>query len=306
MMKIMFALMAFGLMSQVACNNSKAVPDPPKPSGGEQGTSKAPPPQSGIPDDIYPELPVQLLNPKERATLVEVTKAQLCPCPKASDSMHACLQKRETQCALANNAALFTMGRIKEGYGERDVLDSLGTYIEAAYKTYEFDLSGTPHQGDPSAPIVIVEFADFECPFCNIARGMMKEVRKVHGDKVVFYFKQFPLSSHVHAASAARAALAAHKQGKFWPMYDLIFDNQRALNDQKIQEIAQTVGLNMDQFLKDWRDPALAERVEKEKKEGIDSSVDATPSFFINGRKYLGDKTPAGLVTAVAEALNKK
>ncbi len=305
-------LLGLALVWMTGCNGSGAVPDPPRkpaagnPPAGNKADSKAPPPaQAKVPDNIYPELPVPLLNPKERDTLVAVTKAQLCPCPKAADSMHACLQKLETQCPLATSAALVAMQKIKEGYSERDVLDNVGAFVEAAYKKYSFDLSDTAHMGDPKAPVVIVEFADFECPFCNMARGIVKEVQRVHGEKVVVYFKQFPLASHPQAFNASLAVLAAQKQGKFWPMYDLVFDNQRALSDDKIKSLAQTLGLNMEQFMKDWRDPEMAKRVEREKKEGMDANVDATPTFFINGYKYLGEKTPEGLTKAVADALKK-
>ena len=300
------------LAGALGCNNGgeMALPDTnkvsekPNKGGGAQG-SKAPPAPtvSDIPDTIYPDLPVGLLNAREREALVQVTRSQLCPCPKSSISMHECLQKQETQCALASSAALTVMQKIKEGFGEKDALDALGVYIESAYKKHDLDLEGVAHMGDPSAPVVIVEFADFECPFCNMARVIVKEVMKAHEGKVVVYFKQFPLGSHQHAFSASCAVLAAQKQGKFWPMYDLVFDNQATLSEDKIRNLAQALGLNMDQFLKDWKAAETVARVEKEKKEGVEVQVDSTPTFFINGRKFLGDKTPDALIQAVADEL---
>ena len=295
------------LVGLMGCNNSAEVSLPDTKKVAERPTaapSKAPEKAADVVSDkIYPDLPLELLSPKERETLVQVTKSQLCPCPKSTVAMHQCLQKPETQCGLAKSAALTAMQKIKDGLGDKDVLDALGVYIETAYKKHDFDLEGVAHIGDPNAPVKIVEFADFECPFCNMARTIMKDVMAAHDGQVVLYFKQFPLSFHEHSTSAACAVLAAQKQGKFWPMYDLIFDNQKSLSEEKIRSLAQALGLNMDQFLKDWKDPAVAERVEKEKKEGVDAQVDSTPTFFINGRKFLGERATEALSQAVAEEI---
>jgi len=253
--------------------------------------------------DIYPNLPVKLLNPEQRSALLRVTKAQLCPCPNATTSMHQCLQKKETQCGLAAQSALEAMRRINDGLNERDVLDEMGKFIEGAYKKYTFNLENTPYIGDPKAPVVIVEFADFECPFCNFARSIIKDVLKSQGDQVVFYFKQYPLPMHAMATPAAMASLAAHKQGKFWPMYDLLFDNQKDLTDAKILEFAQMLNINMERFKADLKSPELAAQVAADRTDGENASVDSTPSFFINGRKFLGEKTSADMTRAVKNAI---
>ncbi len=297
------------VLGAAGCNNhgEVALPDARKVAEpGEEGSgepSKAPPEASQISEGLYPELPLGLLSNKEREALVRITKAQLCPCPKSSVSMHECLQKVETQCGLAMSGAMTVMQKLKEGNSERDALGALGAYIDSSYKKHDFDLEGVAYLGNPKAPVVIVEFADFECPFCNMARSIVKEVLTVHGDDVVVYYKHFPLGTHEHSFSASCATLAAQKQGKFWEMYNLIFDNQKSLSEEKIRSLAQALGLNMDQFLKDWKDAAVAERVEKEKQEGAAANVDSTPTFFINGRKFLGDKTPGGLLQAVSDEL---
>jgi len=194
------------------------------------------------------------------------------------------------------------MRRVNDGLSEADTLDAVGQYIENAYRKYSFDLSKTPHVGDPKAPVVIVEFADFECPYCRLARDVLKQVVKQNEGDVVFYFKQFPLSMHQNAMPAAMAALAAHKQGRFWPMYDLLFDNQKDLSEAKILELAQVLGLNMERFKKDWKSPEIANQIASERKEGESANVTSTPSIYINGRKYLGEKTPDAISQAVKSA----
>lgn len=258
--------------------------------------------EGAIATDLYPDLPMGLLKPDRRKVLVKVMKAQLCPCPKATTSMHVCLQKEETRCDLALQTGMEAMRRVNEGLSEADTLDVVGQYIENAYRKYTFDLSQTPHVGDPKAPVVIVEFADFECPYCRLARDVLKQVVKQNEGDVVFYFKQFPLSMHKNAMPAAMAALAAHKQGRFWPMYDLLFDNQQNLSEAKILELAQVLGLNMERFKKDWKSPDIANQIASERKEGDTANVTSTPSIFINGRKYLGDKTPDAITRAVQSA----
>ena len=217
--------------------------------------------------------------------------------------MHQCLQKKETQCGLATQTALEAMRRINAGLSERDVLDAIGQFIEEAYKKHTFSLEGTPYIGKPGAPITIVEFADFECPFCNFARSIIKEILKQHGDNVVFYFKQYPLKMHAMATPAAMASLAAHKQGKFWPMYDLLFDNQKNLSDAKILEFAQMLNLNMTRFKADLTSPELAKMIERDRLDGENARVDSTPSFFINGNKFLGEKTAEEMNRAIVNAL---
>lgn len=262
--------------------------------------------EKDVPGDVYPGLPMGLLSQKERKILVRVGQAQLCPCPGSAESMDSCLRKKASQCDMALMAAMEGMRQIDAGLGERDVLDAVGQFIEAAFKVYHFDLSQTPHVGNPSAPVVVIEFADFECPYCSRARSVFKDLRAQFGDKVVCYFKQFPLNGHAHSSLAAAAVMAAHKQGKFWLLYEQLFDNQASLSPAKIDSLAKKVGLDMERFAADLKSKAVTDQVEADKKEGLDASVNATPSFFINGRKHLGEGTSESIAAAVAAELKHK
>jgi protein-disulfide isomerase len=280
-------------------------------TGGEKAQDKAAPAQAEkkddvIPDTIYPELPMAALTPKERAVVKRVTEAELCPCKGATVSLHQCLQKVDGRCSLATYAGLTAMQGVKEGLSEKDVLAGVGKFIQDSYKTYSFDLEGVPHKGKVDAPVVIVEFADFECPYCSLARQIIQGVLEARGEKVVFYFMHYPLPFHKMAMPAAIAANAAGKQGRFWEMYHLLFDNQKILSAPKIENLALEMGLNMDKFRKDLADPTLAQVVKAQRTQGESANVDSTPSFFINGRKYLGEKTPEALIKAVDDALKEK
>ncbi len=263
-------------------------------------------PGGEVPDTIYPGVPfMNVLTPQERKTLVRVVDAELCPCPGATESLHKCLQKEAAQCPLALQSLAIAAQSIKEGQSEKDALKAMGEYVQAAYKKYTLDVKGIPYKGNPKAKVVLVEFADFECPFCNQAREIVKSVQKEHGDNMVFYFKHFPLSFHKNSTSAAAACTAAHKQGRFWELYELLFDNQKILSDPKIEHLAETVGLNMDKFRADWKSPEVLADVKAQLTEGRESGVDSTPTFFINGKRYLGEKTPEALSKAVGDALKK-
>lgn len=183
------------------------------------------------PADIYPDFNFGALRPEERKKFVKIAEAELCPCPEATASLHACLQDRQERCGLSMHVAALVAGGIREGYSETDILDKVAEFVDQAKTSYEFTLEGVPHQGGPvDAPVVLVEFADFQCPHCKEAAQMLPEVLEAFGDKVVMYYKHFPLSSHTASELAARASLAAHRQGKFWPMHDLLFEHQRTLS----------------------------------------------------------------------------
>lgn len=144
-------------------------------------------------------------------------------------------------------------------------------------------------QGSASAPIEIVEYGDFQCPHCGAAYPVIKKMQEVFGNQIKFIFRNFPLSeSHQYAKIAALAAEAAGLQGKYWEMHDAIYENQDQLNDDLLYELAQTLGLDEQQFEKDVQSPELNEKVEADFEGGMRSGVSGTPSFFVNGQKFDG------------------
>lgn len=147
----------------------------------------------------------------------------------------------------------------------------------------KIDIGNSPVRGPANAKITIVEFSDFECPFC--ARGMqtMEEVMKAYPNDVKVVFKNLPLPFHKNAAPAAKAALAAGKQGKFWEMHDALFGNQRGLSDAFYLETATKLGLNIEKFKTDMASPELDKDLEADKKIAEANGISGTPGFFVNG-----------------------
>ena len=151
-------------------------------------------------------------------------------------------------------------------------------------------VSATDHtQGNLESDLVIVEYGDYQCPYCGAAYPVLKELMKEFGSQVKFVFRNFPLSEmHQYARIAAIAAEAANLQGKFWEMHDAIYENQRDLNENLLMKLAQELHLNIPQFEKNMESSKLAEKVDSDFESGVMSGVNGTPSFFINGNKFNG------------------
>ncbi len=267
-----------------------------------QGAGKKPSaPSETIAADTYPGFNLQVLDDAERGKFAAMARAELCPCPESTQSLHDCLRKEETQCEVAKYSAILIASGIKEKKSQTTILDEVAKYVEGVKKTYEFKLEDTPVRGNPDAKVVLVEFADFQCPHCRMVVPIMQDVSKKYGDKIAFYYKHFPLPSHPQAQIAGQAAEAAHRQGKFWEMHDLIFENQEALSKAKLRGFAQQIGLNMDKFNKDFDSPDVAAHVVKQRAEGEAAQIDGTPSLFINGKRYMGEKD----VDAISKEIDK-
>jgi protein-disulfide isomerase len=142
-------------------------------------------------------------------------------------------------------------------------------------------------QGPADAPVTLVEYGDYQCPYCGAAHPIVKEVQARMGDRLRFVFRNFPIStSHPRAEQAAEAAEAAAAQGRFWPMHDLIFENQKRLSDRDLRGYAEQVGLDLDRFDRELIEHTHADRVHEDFMSGVRSGVNGTPTFFINGARH--------------------
>lgn len=144
-------------------------------------------------------------------------------------------------------------------------------------------------QGNPSAIIQLVEYGDFQCSFCGRTYPIVKNIQREFENELMFVFRHFPLSTiHSHAKLAAVAAEAAGRQGKFWEMHDMLYENQDELHLSALNAYAGDIGLDELRFYKDMEDEKLFEKVKMDFESGLRSGVAGTPTFFINGEKYNG------------------
>jgi protein-disulfide isomerase len=168
----------------------------------------------------------------------------------------------------------------------------------------QIDIGDSPVLGEDSAPVSLVIFDDFECPYCAQTVPLIKQIMEKYAGKVKLAFKNFPLSSHRNARNAALTALAANKQGKFWAMHDLLFENYNRLNPQKIDELAAQVGLDLEQLKKDRLDPQLNAQISRDTAEGTSIGVRGTPTIFVNGR-LLPERSLAGFSQLIDDELSR-
>lgn len=162
---------------------------------------------------------------------------------------------------------------------------------ERLKKRVEVDITGAPIKGAADASIVIVEFSDFECPFCSRVLPTVDKVLEDYKGKVKLAFKHNPLPFHENATPAAKASMAAHRQGKFWEMHDLMFKNQRALNDANYKKWAKELKLDLKKFEADMKDPAIEKMIKADAEFARTNEAGGTPSFFVgqvNGSKVNG------------------
>lgn len=145
-----------------------------------------------------------------------------------------------------------------------------------------------PSKGPENAPVTVVIFSDFECPFCDRANATLAQVEETYGDKVRLVFRDFPLAFHPNAHKAAEAGHCADEQGKFWELHDKMFANQRALGGDELKAYAREVGLDGERFDECLDSGKMAEKVIANMQAGEEAGVRGTPAFFVNGQMLSG------------------
>jgi protein-disulfide isomerase len=154
--------------------------------------------------------------------------------------------------------------------------------------------------GSADGLISLLEYGDYECPFCAEAHVMVKEIQRRLGDDLLFAFRNFPLTNiHPHAEHAAEAAEGAGEQGNFWGMHDLLFENQDALEDDDLAAYAAELGLDQTRLIREVTSSAYAPRIREDFKSGVRGGVNGTPTFFINGDRYDGTRDLERLLNAL-------
>lgn len=291
------------MLSQCVCQNNRPTetttvgPVDPKPaSRPDSGEGHAADTNAATPNKAPVKLPTALdtkdLDDDERAVLGEVLSDQYDPCGKSRSFLES-LGDAAT-CGLAKKLGDFAVTKVAQGLSKRQIVQELLKEQARWASKAEFDLAGLPTHGDPKATRVVVEFSDFQCPHCRQASKPVKELVEKHG--AVLYVKQLPLDHHLFAKDLALAALAAHRQGKYWEVATALFDAQDVLNAisepapgealnraAKVREIVAKVGIDMAKFDKDLADPAVAEALAKDLADGDRLKIGGTPTFFVDG-----------------------
>jgi protein-disulfide isomerase len=191
--------------------------------------------------------------------------------------------------------------------GQFEAREKFFTGLEAKYKIEKkleplrAEVAATgPAKGPANAPITIVEFSDFQCPFCSRINPTLEQVRAKYGDKVRIVFRQFPLDMHPQARKAAEASLCANDQGKFWEMHDAMFQSQQQLAVDDLKAKAAGLGLNAESFNSCLDSGKYGSQVAEDLQAGSSAGVSGTPALFINGR-FINGAVPLEQITEVID-----
>ena len=171
---------------------------------------------------------------------------------------------------------------------------------------YDVTIGKAPVRGPATAPVTIVEFSDFQCPYCARVTPTLDRIKSEYGDDVRVVFKHLPLPNHSRAPAAHAAAEAAHRQGRFWEMHDKIFEKPRDLAPATFERYAAEIGLDLARYERDVESETVKQQVDADLRQARELGVNSTPAFFINGRYLAGAQPFENFKRAIDDALKKK
>lgn len=272
----------------IAVTAAACVDPKPAPRGPHTSLEVAIPPETKLLDPPKTE-PQELrdvdtsgLDERERGLLWRWASQLYAPCPEIPVSVAECVQDQRP-CAACVPAARFLAARARSGDSQNEAI--VAFTLRFGPNVRKVDLGDSPARGPANAPITIVVWSDFECPACGHAVPLLEETLEAHPNDVRLVHKLYPLKSHTHSRSAARAALAAKNQGKYWEMERVLFSHQRALEDSDLAKYAKDIGLDMTRFKRDFADPKADEIIERDRAEADKHGLTGTPFILINGRE---------------------
>ncbi len=244
----------------------------------------APPEVEEVLIEDLPGVELPNLEAGERRIWVRLVNELLSPCGEPV-SVAACVTEGR-DCTRCRVAARYVARLILEGAEPSEIRELYrNRYDEDA--AFAIDIEGAPVRGTPmGAPVTLVEFSDFECPFCGQAHPILQRVLRRFEGRVRMVFKHYPLPAHEHAVPAAKAAIAAGRQGRFWEMHDILFEHQDALTPADLESYAARIGLDLDRFRADMQSEETSALIERNRAEGQEVGVRGTPSIYINGHKF--------------------
>jgi protein-disulfide isomerase len=233
------------------------------------------------------------LTAGQKASVLKILRESACSCG-CGRTMAQC-RVEDPACSYSVGLAATVIQAIKEGKTPEKALESANTSRWGASHVNQIleapvtvPVAGSPVTGPSDAPITIVEFSDFQCPYCIQAVPELDAMLKIFPKQVKLIFKEFPLEIHSDAYRAATAALAAQKQGKFWEMHYALFAHHENLSMESITKIAQDLKLDATRFQKDMESKEIHETIARDLKDGNDAGVEGTPTIFIDGQRYNG------------------
>jgi protein-disulfide isomerase len=245
-----------------------------------------------------PGIDLSGLSAPQKATALKLIRDQGCSCGCAM-KLAECRVK-DPACTYSKGLATVMIETIKKGGTEADAIQAAaksqfsqppGESNRILENPVTIATQGAPVLGPKDAPITLIEFSDFQCPYCVAAVPQLQAVMKAFPTQVKLIFKQYPLENHSQAAFAAAAALAAHRQGKFWAMHDALFAHHNDLSKESVFAIARNIGLDMTRFETDLDSMPVQQMLQNDIADGDRVGVPGTPTLFVDGQRFNGPLT---------------
>ncbi len=254
--------------------------------GSKAGPASAAAAVRATPGERVEEVPgvdTSELTDAETRMWVDLINEQLSPCKEPLSVGRCAAQKGK--CGACVTAARYLVRLVMEGYDKQTIeKDYTGRFDP--HSRVELKADASKVRGAPMAPITLVEFSDFECPYCGAARPELERLLREFDGQVKLVFKYFPLSVHQRAMPAARAAEAASRQGKFWEMHDLLFEHQRELEDADLLRYATQLGLDVARFQADMASPEVQKVIDADRQAGEKLGIEGTPTIYVDGHLF--------------------
>lgn len=251
----------------------------------EGGGSDVPKESASASKDVsLPGVETGALTPRERNEWAGYVGEFLAPCADTPVPIAQCV-KENRPCTRCLPAAKYLLKGVRDGESRDQIEKSFQNRFDPK-KVRDVPIDGSPSKGPESAPVVVVEFADFECPFCASVAPVFEKTFEEKKDKVRFVYKFMPLAAHPHGEIAARAGFAAAQQGKFWEMNRKMFGNREHLEESDLQSYAKDLGLDLAKFKTDMNSQAATDRIATDHKLADTLGVKGTPTVYVNGREF--------------------
>jgi protein-disulfide isomerase len=232
-----------------------------------------------------PQVDTSALDDFAKDIWIDLVNELLSPCGDPV-SVGRCISEQH-KCKRCVPAARYVARLVNDGYSRDEIRDIYRVRYGEDTKVDNLTAGNSPMRGSPMAPVTIYEFSDFQCPHCRMAAPQLKKIVEESEGKAKLVFRHYPLPLHPKAREAAKAAVAADKQGKFWQMHDLLFENQAELQRADFDDYAKQIGLDMKRFKADMQSKETEAKIEADVAAGKAVGVDSTPSIYVNDRRYI-------------------
>ncbi|MDB4982632.1 MAG: DSBA-like thioredoxin protein [Myxococcales bacterium] len=259
------------------------------------------------------------LTDAQKVTTLQALNERNCECGCGMGKIAGCL-KKDPNCPRSPNIAKLAIDMVKQGKGLGEILAAIDDKQKPAAGAAPSGAAAPPpgakkvtpfahnlRRGDKATKVTIVEFSDFQCPFCKRSEPTVQGLLKKYGKNVSLVWMNQPLPFHNHAMDAATAFQAAARQSgeKAWQLHDKMYENNTALERTDIEKYAAAAGLNMAKFKKDWDDPKIKEEVEQDSKTGTAVGANGTPTFYINGNELVGAQDASAFEKIIDDQITK-